>query len=229
MEGFSAAVLTAIWLGILTSVSPCPLATNIAAIGYIGRRVEQPRLVLLSGILYTLGRLVSYVGLAALLVGSLFAIPELARWLQKYMNVALGPLLLLTGLFLIGLIPLRLPGFGVGERLQRRVDRMGLWGGGLLGLLFALSFCPVSAALYFGSLIPLALQYQSAIVLPTLYGLGTALPVVAFALLIAYGAKYIGSVFHRLDVISRWARRVTGVLFIVVGGYYSLMYIFGIW
>ncbi len=229
MDGFAAAALTACWLGILTSVSPCPLATNIAAISYIGRRVEQPRLVLLSGLLYTLGRLVSYVGLAALLVGSLFAVPELARWLQKYMNVALGPLLLLTGLFLIGLIPLRLPGIGVGERLQRRVDRMGVWGGGLLGLLFALSFCPVSAALYFGSLIPLALQYQSGVFLPTVYGLGTALPVVVFALLIAFGAKYVGSVFNRLDAVSLWARRITGVVFILIGGYYSLMYVFGIW
>lgn len=229
MDGFAAAALTAIWLGILTSVSPCPLATNIAAISYIGRRVEQPRLVLLSGLLYTLGRLVTYVGLAALVVGSLLAVPELARWLQKYMNVALGPLLLVTGLFLVGLIPLRLPGFGVGDRLQQRVDRMGAWGGGLLGLLFALSFCPVSAALYFGSLIPLALQYQSAVFLPTVYGLGTALPVVGFALLIAFGAKYVGSVFNRLDVVSRWARRITGVVFILIGGYYSVMYLFGIW
>lgn len=229
MDATLTAALTACWLGLLTSVSPCPLATNIAAISYIGRRVEQPRQVLLSGLLYTLGRLVSYVALAMLIVSSLLAVPELARFLQRYMNVALGPVLIVTGLFLIDLIPLRLPGIRVGERLQHRVDRMGIWGGAFLGVLFALSFCPVSAALYFGSLIPLALENQSSVLMPTLYGLGTAVPVVVFALLIAFSARFVGSVFNKLSLISRWARRITGAVFILIGVYYSSMYIFGIW
>ena len=227
MDSFAVAAATAFWLGLLTSVSPCPLATNIAAMSYVGRRIERPRLVLLSGVLYTVGRLAAYAGLAALIVSSLTAVPELARWLQRWMNVVLGPILILAGLFLIDLIPLRLPGIGVGRRLEQRVDRLGIWGGGLLGVMFALSFCPVSAALFFGSLIPLALEQRSGFLMPVLYGLGTALPVVVFAALIAFGARFIGSVFHRVNAFSRWARRLTGVVFIAVGAYYAVLYIFG--
>lgn len=229
MDSIIVAAATACWLGVLTSVSPCPLATNIAAMSYVGRRIEHPRLVLVSGLLYTIGRLVAYVALAMLIVSSLTAVPELARWLQQYMNVVLGPVLILAGLFLIDIIPLRLPGIGVGERLERRVNRLGIWGGALLGLLFALSFCPVSAALFFGSLIPLAVEYESGVMMPMLYGLGTALPVVVFAVLIAFGARFVAGAFNRLGVFAKWARRITGVIFIGVGAYYSAMYIFGWW
>jgi cytochrome c biogenesis protein CcdA len=153
------------------------------------------------------------------------SIPKVALFLQQNMNRALGPILIVVGLVLLGLFNVRLPGVGTGEKLAGRMARWGVWGAGGLGFLFALSFCPVSAALFFGSLVPLAVDHQSPVVMPTIYGLGTALPVVALAVLIALGAKWVGSVFNRITAFELWARRVTAVAFVLVGIYYSLIYI----
>lgn len=218
----------AVWFGILTSISPCPLATNIAAISYIGKKVDRPRLVLLTGLLYTLGRSLVYMVLGVLLVRSLLSAPHISFFLQKYMIKIMGPVMIIVGMLLLGLVNPRLSTSGTGERFLGRADRMGIWGGGLLGIVFALSFCPTSAALFFGSLVPLAVKARSGIVLPVLYGVGTALPVVVFAILIATGAHYVGAAFNRITQVELWARRITGVLFICIGVYFSLKYIFRI-
>jgi cytochrome c-type biogenesis protein len=227
MDSYAVAVGSAVWLGILTSISPCPLATNIAAITYIGRRVDRPGQVLLAGLLYAVGRMTTYVLLGVLVVASVLSIPEVAMFLQQNMNKFLGPILIAAGLLLLGLFNVRLPVVGVGDRLQARVDRWGVWGAGLMGLLFALSFCPVSAALFFGSLIPIAVEHESSVLMPTVYGIGTALPVVAFALLVALGARYVGQVFNKMIAIERWARRATAIVFLIVGLYYVLVYLAG--
>lgn len=219
---------SALWLGILTSISPCPLATNIAAITYIGRQVGRPGQVILTGMVYTLGRSLVYVGVGALVVGSVLAVPKLSFFLQENFNKFLGPILLLTGLVLLDLLKFRASGPTVSHRMQERVAGFGIWGGGLLGMLFALSFCPISAALFFGSLIPLAVKHQSYILMPTVYGIGTALPVVGFAIIVAVGARYLGDIFNRLAVFERWARRVTGAIFILVGLYYIATYLLGV-
>jgi len=219
---------TAFWLGILTSISPCPLATNIAAISYIGKRVGSPRMVFVSGFLYNLGRMIAYVLLGVLLVASVLSIPEVARFLQQYMNKLLGPILIVAGMFLLELLKFGGSGSRIGEKMQRRVDRSGVWGAFLLGFVFALSFCPVSAALFFGSLIPLSIKHSSAILFPSVYGIGTGLPVIVFAILIAMGTRYVGGLFEKLTQIEVWARRITGVVFILVGIYYCLTCIFGI-
>ena len=228
MDSLAVAVGTAVWLGILTSISPCPLATNIVAITYIGRRVDRPGRVLLSGLLYTAGRMATYVLLGMLVVASVLSIPELAMFLQRNMNKLMGPILLAVGLFLLGLFKVRLNSPGVSDRFRERVDRWGIWGAGLLGLLFALSFCPVSAALFFGSLIPIAIEHESNILMPTLYGIGTALPVVVFALLIALGTRFVGQLFDTLTTVEKWARRITGIVFVGVGLYYVVVYLFGV-
>ena len=228
MDSYFLALGSAVWLGILTSISPCPLATNIAAITYIGKRVERPGIVLLSGLMYTAGRMLTYVILGVLVVTSILSIPDIALFLQQHMNKILGPVLIIVGLLLLGLFNLRLPGFGAGDKIAGRVERWGIWGAGALGFLFALSFCPVSAALFFGSLIPLAVDYQSSVMMPTVYGIGTALPVVAFAVLIALGAKWIGTAFNKISIFERWARRITAVAFVLVGIYYSLLYLVGL-
>jgi cytochrome c-type biogenesis protein len=227
MDSYLVAVGSALWLGILTSISPCPLATNIAAITYIGQRVDRPAKVILSGLLYTVGRMATYVLLGVLVVASVLSIPDVAMFLQKNMNKFLGPILVVVGLFLLRLINLRLPSVGASDKLQRRVDAWGIWGAGLMGLLFALSFCPVSAALFFGGLIPIAIEQESSILMPTVYGIGTALPVVAFALLIALGTRFVGQLFNRLTIFEKWARRITGVVFLAVGLYYVLVYLVG--
>ena len=222
------AVLLALWLGVLTSISPCPLATNIAAISYIGRRVERPALVLTTGLLYTLGRTLVYVALAVLIVASLLAIPKVSAFLRHYMDLVLGPLLIIVGMFLLELISFSKGGGGISQGMQAKVDRAGIWGGLLLGMLFALSFCPTSAALFFGSLISLATDHNSRVVLPLLYGVGTAVPVVVFAVIIALGAQYLSKAFNVLSKIELWARRITGGVFLLVGIFYCLRYAFGV-
>ncbi len=221
------AIGSAAWLGILTSISPCPLATNIAAITYIGKRVDRPGYVLAAGLLYTLGRTVAYVVMGMLIVASVLAISDLSFFLQQNMNMILGPVLLIVGLFLIGAFKWRMSGLSFGGGFQERIEKYGLAGAGLLGLLFAMSLCPVSAALFFGSLVPLAVEQNSSILMPTVFGIGTALPVVLFALLIAMGAKFVGTIFTKLQTFELWARRVTGAVFVGVGIYYVLVYIIG--
>lgn len=219
---------TAFWLGILTSISPCPLATNIAAISYVGKRIDKPSKVMYAGILYILGRIITYVLIGYLLVASVLSAPAISVFLQKYMNKALGPILILAGMMLLELIQFNRSGKGVSDKLQQRVDKMGLAGAFVLGILFALSFCPVSAALFFGSLFPLAVQYESAIFLPSMYGIATGIPVLGFAVLLALGVKWMSTVFNRVSQFERWARKVTGGVFILAGIYISLRFIFGV-
>jgi cytochrome c-type biogenesis protein len=217
---------SALWLGILTSISPCPLATNIAAISYIGRKVGSSRQLFVTGLLYALGRTLTYVVLAVVLVGSVLSVPQVSFFLQEYMHLVLGPLLIIVGMFLVGMIELNMGGGGVSEGLQRWVDALGIWGSLLLGIVFALTFCPTSAALFFGSLIPLALAVNSTAALPAIYGIGTALPVLVFAVLLATSAQSVGKAYNVLGKIEWWARMLTGTIFILVGIFFSLRYVF---
>jgi len=226
MSGLAMAAVSALWFGILTSVSPCPLATNITAITFVGRRTGSPAGVLLTGLLYTLGRAVVYVAIAMLLVTSLLSAPTVSLTLQTWMNKLLGPILILVGMVMLGLLRIRFRGRGMSERLKQRVERWGLMGALALGILFALSFCPVSATLFFGSLLPLAVKHESGVLLPLLYGIGTAVPVVVFAVVLAFGARRLGKLFERVTQVERWARAITGVVFVGVGIYMSLLYVY---
>jgi cytochrome c biogenesis protein CcdA len=221
------ALAVALWLGVLTSVSPCPLATNIAALSYLGRQVGQRRQALLSAGAYILGRSLTYVALGALIVAGLAAIPPVSAFLERTMNRLLGPVLILVGMALLDLLPLP-PGLSVGSQgLRESAARSGALGALFLGLLFALSFCPVSAALFFGSLVPLAIQEQSPVLLPIAYGLGTGLPVIVPAILFVFGIGALGAFLQRMESFQRWALRATGLLFIAIGIYFVLRFIFG--
>ena len=218
--------LSAFWLGLLTAISPCPLATNIAAISFIGRKISSPRRAFFSGAAYTIGRSLTYIVIAAILVFGLTAVPRTSWFLQKYMNQFLGPLLIIVGMFLLELIRLDLPALVSNKRMEKQAEKSGLMSSGFLGIMFALSFCPVSAALFFGSLVPLSVKHDSVFIMPLLYGIGTGLPVLAFALAIALGAKSLTQVFNRLSRLELWARRGTGVIFILIGIYFCLRFIF---
>jgi len=220
------AVATALWLGILTSISPCPLATNIAAVSYLARRADRPRLVLLSAFTYSLGRALAYAAVSAVVVLGLLSIPGLSQFLQRYMNKLLGPLLVLVGMYLLGLLSAGLSTSAGSEELRKKAAEGGVFGALLLGALFALSFCPVSAALFFGSLVPLSLQHGSKVVLPVVYGLGTALPVVLLALVATGGTKALGAALKKVGTFEVWARRITGVVFVAVGIYLSVRFVF---
>ncbi|MFA7330251.1 MAG: aromatic aminobenezylarsenical efflux permease ArsG family transporter [Candidatus Delongbacteria bacterium] len=222
MESLTLALGSAVWLGLLTSISPCPLATNVAAVSFVARHLGDPRRAFLAGLLYALGRTVAYAALGIVLVKGLLAAPGLSQVLQKQLNLLLGPLLIVVGLVLLEWITFGAFGGRAGSGLQQRVQRMGVWGSALLGLVFALSFCPTSAALFFGSLLPLALRHESGLLLPAVYGLATGLPVLGFATLIALGANRLGQAFQRVTVFELWARRATGILFIGIGLWFSV-------
>lgn len=228
MTEFLAAGLSALWLGILTSISPCPLASNIAAVSYVGRRVGAPWRVLLAGIAYSLGRALTYVTVAAVVVASLLSVPSVSFFLQQRMNQVLGPVLIVAGLVMLGW--LRLPGFqgrGAGA-FEQRLAGAGVPGAAGLGVVFALSFCPVSAGIFFGGLLPLATSSGSPVVLPALYGIGTGLPVVALAALLALGVGGVGRAFDALTRFERYATRVTGGVFVLAGVYLVLTHIAGL-
>ncbi len=217
MDSFLLLALSAFWLGILTSISPCPLATNIAAVAYVGRRVGRTRAVLAAGALYTAGRTLTYTVLGAAAVWGLMSVVGVSSFLQGAFHRALGPLLIVVGLMLLGLFKLELGARVFNENLQRRVDRWGIWGALALGTVFALSFCPVSAGLFFGSLVPMAASHGSPLLLPLLFGIGTALPVAGFAVVLAAGAGRVGTAMGRVQAFERWARWVTAAVFILVG------------
>lgn len=216
---------SALWLGILTSISPCPLATNIAAVSFLSKKIAHPGMVFVSGLAYTLGRVLSYAVLGWIIIHSLLSVPQVAQFLQKYTGKALGPLLIVTGLILLEVITLRLPGVGLSQKHHNKLAEAGAPGAFLLGLIFALAFCPVSAALFFGSLIPLALNSEFGTWLPFIYGIGTGLPVLLFAVAIALGVTSLSRWFGRVTKIEYYMRKITGGVFIAVGFYYVGAYI----
>lgn len=223
------AVMTAAWLGFLCSISPCPLATNIAAISFVSRKVGKVGAVLGAGVLYTLGRTVAYAVVGILLIGGLSAAPEMSHLLQKYMNLLMGPLLILVAMVLLDMLKLRIPStFGMGNAMQKMVEKAGVFGAFLLGSLFALSFCPSSAALFFGSLLPLAIKMESGFVLPGIFGIATGLPVLLFAFLLAFSANKVGQAYNRLAKLECWAQRITGGIFLLLGIVMTLTLTIGI-
>lgn len=209
----------ALWLGLLTAVSPCPLATNLAAIAYLVRRVDCRGRAITGTIAYTLGRVFAYAVVAGLLVFGLASAPALSQGLQRFMAPLLGPLLIVTGMILVGLLslPLRI-GIANQASAEKWASR-GLFGELVLGFLFALSFCPVSAALFFGSLIPLVLASGNTILPVIFYGIGTAVPVATFALIMIFSSRIASKLAGGIDKIQPFILKTTGFLLIVTGIY----------
>jgi hypothetical protein len=175
------------------------------------------------------GRMLTYVGLGVLLVSTAQSVPVVANFLQKYMNILLGPLLILIGLIFFGIIKFNM-GDGAGiiaNKLLGRVQHFGLLGACLLGIVFALSFCPVSAALFFGSLFSIAVKNDSRIIIPSVYGIGTALPVMAFAIIMGFSARLLSGAYDKVAAFELWARRVTAAVFVFAGVYYCVIYLPG--
>ncbi len=225
MKDIFFAFCSAFWLGILTSISPCSLATNIAAVSYLSRKSNLIKQVISLSIAYTIGRMFAYTILGILIIASLLSIPSISHFLQNYMNNILGPILILVGLFLLDIIKLNIPAFSISHDKQELLVSSGITGSFSLGILFALSFCPISAALFFGSLIPLSLQNKFGIILPLFYGIGTALPVLLFAMGITFGLQSLNKWFHMVSRIELFTRKITGVIFIVAGLYYIWSYL----
>jgi cytochrome c-type biogenesis protein len=211
-------VLTALILGLMTAISPCPLATNITAIGYISRDLENRRAVFVNGLLYTLGRVISYtaLGVVIFLGAETF---DVSRLFQGWGEKLLGPLLILIGVFMLDLIPLRLSFLDRLTSAASEKSGAGAWGALLLGMIFALAFCPYSGVLYFVMLIPMSVASADGLYLPAVFAVATGLPVIIAAWLIAFTVSGVGSFYKRIKSFERWFRRVVAVLFILTGIY----------
>lgn len=223
-----AAALTALWTGVLTSVSPCPMATNIAALGYISKQSGSHKLAVLAhGGLYALGRALAYAAVGFLIVKSLLSAPAFSFFMQKYGGQLLSPLLVLAGMYMLDLLGRGFAGFDLFDFPKLRA-RAGSLSSLLMGFLFALAFCPVSAALYFGVILPLAAKNSAPFSLPLLYGIGTALPVAGLALALDLGLRRLPAVSALAGKFERLARPATGAVFVGAGLYLGLKYIFGV-
>lgn len=225
LDNSSTPVLTAFLLGLLTALSPCPLATNIAAISFIGKEMEDRKRVFRNGLLYTLGRILAYTLLGFVLIlilkegSSMFGIQKtIGTWGER----VLGPALLVIGLFMLFGDRLNLPRFGFKGNAEG-LARKGGWGSLLIGILFALAFCPTSGVLYFSMLIPLSATTTAGYLLPAVFAIATALPVLVVAWILAFSVQQMGRFYGRMRTVQRWMNLFVGVLFIGIGIYYSWM------
>lgn len=228
LDNSTAPALTAFLLGLLTAISPCPLATNIAAIGYISKDIENGRRIFRNGVLYTIGRIIAYTVLGIILISILkegASVFGIQKTIGKWGELLLGPLVLVIGLFMLVGHRLNIPQFGFsgnGEGLARKGGRGAL----LLGILFAMAFCPSSGVLYFGMLIPMSVTANAGWLLPVLFAVATALPVLAVAWILAFSVEKVGEFYGKLRTIQKWLNIIVGLLFIGVGAHYCVILFF---
>lgn len=219
LENTQIPLFSAFLLGLMMAVSPCPLAMNITAIGYISKDLENRRKVFHNGLIYTLGHAVSYttIGLLFYFGASQF---KLSGFFQEWGEKIIGPLLVIVGLLMLGILTLNFPGISrLTEKMEGRKNS-GFWDVLLLGMVFALAFCPYSGVIYFGMLIPMTISSVSGLYLPIIFATATCIPVIIFSWLIAYSLGSLGQFYNRLKFVELWVRRIVAVLFIVVGIYY---------
>jgi sulfite exporter TauE/SafE len=215
--------VSAFVLGLMTAISPCPLTTNITAIGFISKDIHNRRKVFYNGLIYTLGRAITYTVIGLMLFFSMGEL-NVSGILQQWGEKLLGPLLIIIGLFMLGVFNfIKLPGAGsLTARMEKRSNK-GFWGVLLLGIVFALAFCPYSGVLYFGMLIPMTISSASGLYIPLVFALATGIPVILFAWLIAFSLSSIGNVYNKIKAFEFWFRRVIAVVFITVGIYYVML------
>jgi cytochrome c biogenesis protein CcdA len=226
LDGSNVPMLTALLLGLMTAISPCPLATNITAIGFISRDLENRRKIFYNGLWYTLGRAFSYttIGLILFFGASKF---QVARIFQSNGEKFLGPLLILVGILMLDFITIKFPGFNkLSSRMENPERKNNWWSAFILGVVFALAFCPYSGVLYFGMLIPLTISSASGLFLPFVFAVATGLPVIIVAYLLAFSISSIGGFYNKVKYFEKWFRRVVSVIFILVGFYYVYIFYF---
>lgn len=226
LENSQYSVITAMILGLMTAISPCPLATNISAIGFISRDIENRKRVFINGLIYTLGRAISYTCLALILYFGASQM-NVSRLFQGWGEKFLAPLLIIIGLLMLDVVKLKFPGFsGLTDKIGN--EGRGSYGSTLLlGIVFALAFCPYSGVLYFTMLIPMTISSAGGLYLPVVFAVATGLPVIVFAWLIAYSIGSVGRIYNHIKTFELWFRRIVAVLFIFVGFYYLLRLLVG--
>lgn len=223
IDNGAAPALTAFILGLLTAISPCPLATNIAAIGFISKNIEDRKAIFMRGIYYTVGRVLAYTVLGIILISilkegaSMFGIQKA---ISKWGELLIGPVLLIIGLFMLFGHKLNLPKFGFDGSNSEKLAGKGSWGALLLGVLFAMAFCPSSGIFYFGMLIPMSVTATVGWLLQVLFAVATALPVLVVAWILAFSVEKVGEVYGKIQTVQKWLNIVVGAIFVIVGIYY---------
>jgi len=216
-------MLAAFFIGLMTAISPCPLTTNITAIAYTSKRIGNSKHTLLVGALYTLGRMATYILLAALIIWFGTNTQSIALFLQKYGEKTLGPLLLIVGIIMLDIIKFNfLKESNRLNKLKENLANKGFIGSFLLGAVFALAFCPFSAVLFFGMFIPIALHAGDWLVLPAIFGFATGLPVLIFSFILVYSATKLGTVIGKIQTFDKWFRKIAAITFILAGLYYLI-------
>lgn len=217
-------LIAAFFLGLMTAISPCPLATNITAIAYISKKIGNSKSTLLVSIFYTLGRMIIYIGIAAVIVWIGLSTFSISMILQKYGKIILGPMLLIFGVLMLGIFNLSIGNSSDRlDKIKESLSEKGVIGSLLLGMLFALAFCPISGVFYFGMLIPLALQNSDPILIPSIFAVATSLPVILFSLILVFSFSKIGDVMRKVQLIEKWLRKAVAIIFIIVGIYYIFL------
>lgn len=213
--------LTALLLGLMTAISPCPLATNITAIGFISKDLENRKRVFLNGLFYTLGRAITYTTLALIIFLGVDQL-KFSGFFQKYGEKFIGPLLIIIGLFMLDIIKIKFPGFSKLTSGMTKKTRWSYFDAVLLGLVFALAFCPYSGVLYFGMLVPMTVTSASGLYLPVVFAIATGIPVIILSWVLAFTVSGLGNVYNKIKSFEVWFRRTIAVLFIVIGIYYII-------
>ena len=213
--------LTALLLGLMTAISPCPLATNITAIGFISKDIENRNRVFFNGLFYTLGRAITYTGLALIIFLGVDQL-KFSGFFQRYGEKFIGPLMLIIGLLMLDVFKIKFPAFSRLTSGMQNKQRWNYFDAVLLGLVFALAFCPYSGVLYFGMLVPMTVTSASGLYLPLVFAIATGIPVIIIAWLLAYTVSGVGNVYNKMKTFELWFRRVIAVLFIAVGIYYII-------
>lgn len=217
------AIIAAFFIGLMTAISPCPLATNITAIAYISKRIDNSKHTIIVGFFYTLGRMLTYVVLASLIVWFGLNMQGISFFLQKYGEKIIGPLMIVIGLFMLEIIKIRsLKDNKTLTKIKEKLAGKGYLGSFLLGVIFALAFCPFSAVLFFGMLIPLALAAKDGIIIPAVFAFATGLPVIIFSFIIVKSVKKLGNIMNKVQTFEKWTRRIVAGIFILVGIYYTI-------
>ncbi len=221
-------LLAAFFIGLMTAISPCPLATNITAIAYASKKIDNSKHTTIVSLLYTLGRMFTYVAIASLIVWFGVNVQSISLFLQKYGERILGPVLIIIGVIMLDIIKINLFKSNAKlDSLKEKLAKKGFLGAFLLGVIFALAFCPFSGVLFFGMLIPLAINAGDGLLIPSVFALATGLPVIILSLILVYSVSKLGTIMNKIQTFEKWMRKIVAVTFIIVGIYYTGIFLFG--
>jgi len=213
----------------MTTISPCPLCTNITAIGYLSKDVSSKRQIIVNGLMYALGKIVAFTGLALIFIVGGSVLPT-QHFFETYGEMLLGPFLIVGGLFMLEFFKFHSHGseHHSKESFSQRIINKAKSGSAswsfVLGIIFSLAFCPYSGVLYFGGLIPLTLSEPMGILLPVVFAIATGLPVLVISWVIAFSFSKVGKVYNKIQTFETGLRKTTAEIFILVGIYVFIEY-----